>query len=146
MKFTSNIKFIVLISTILVAITSILFFYVLNQHKPTSTQVNDVNLECGTVTTANTPVLANGKKMFNMYCAACHKMHADFVGPKLRGVQDRAKMDIYTFVTNERKLLRDKNAYAIQLNHDWIEISFDHSFELTKEEVDAILSYTSIYN
>ena len=31
---------------------------------------------------------ANGKKLFNMHCAACHKLDKDLVGPKLGGITE----------------------------------------------------------
>ncbi|WP_460189411.1 c-type cytochrome [Urechidicola sp. KH5] len=32
---------------------------------------------------------ANGKKLFNMHCAACHKLDKDLVGPALGGITDK---------------------------------------------------------
>ena len=84
---------------------------------------------------------ANGKKLFNMHCAACHKLDKDMVGPKLGGITD--------IRTNEwlKAWIKDNAAFQL-VDADAKEAANFSAASMTAfaflsdQEIDDILEYT----
>lgn len=86
---------------------------------------------------------ANGQKLFNANCAACHKLDSKLIGPPLSGVADRrAKEWVYQFVNNSTEFIKkDADAKAI---FDQYKVQMIPFPQLSHENIDDILAYTTV--
>lgn len=86
---------------------------------------------------------ANGKKLFNTNCAACHRLDTKLLGPPLSGVADRRTKEwIYQFVQNSTEFRKkDKDAQAI---FEEYKIEMTHFPQLTHKDIDDIIAYTTV--
>jgi cytochrome c2 len=86
---------------------------------------------------------ANGKKLFNANCAACHKLDTKLLGPPLSGVEERrAKEWIYQFVQNSAEFMKkDAEAKAI---FDEYKIPMTPFTQLSHKDIDDIIAYTTV--
>ena len=84
-----------------------------------------------------------GKALFNVNCAACHKLDARATGPALRGVTGRHAHDwFYKWIANSSALIKSGDADAVKLweeNKPSVMTAFP---QLSKQDVDNILAYT----
>ena len=85
-----------------------------------------------------------GKALFNSNCAACHKLDAASTGPALRGVTGRHAHDwFYKWVANSSALIKSGDADATKLWADHKPTVMTAFPQLSKQDVDNILAYTS---
>ena len=88
--------------------------------------------------------VAAGEKLFKSNCAACHKLDKKAVGPALRGVAEKYDTDwLYKWIKDSQGLIKSGDAKAIQLfeeNNKSIMTSF---LQLSNQDIDNILAYTS---
>lgn len=87
---------------------------------------------------------ANGKKLFNTNCAACHKLDKKLIGPPLGGIADRR--------SNEwlQAWIKDNNALRASGDQDAIDIFEEYNGmpmiaypQFSEQDINDILSYTS---
>ncbi|WP_293894793.1 c-type cytochrome [Flavobacterium sp.] len=87
---------------------------------------------------------AAGKALFNTNCAACHNLDRKMTGPALRGVTGRHAKDwFYGWIANSSALIKSGDADAVKLfaeNNKSVMTAFP---QLSKQDVDNILAYTS---
>ncbi|MDT0552960.1 c-type cytochrome [Urechidicola vernalis] len=85
---------------------------------------------------------ANGKKLFNTNCAACHKLDKDLVGPKLGGITDvREDAWLKAWIKDNAALqATDADAKEAAKYSPTAMTAFPF---LTDENIDDILAYTS---
>jgi len=85
-----------------------------------------------------------GKGLFNANCAACHNLDKKMTGPALRGVTGRHAKDwFYKWIANSSALIKSGDADAVKLfaeNNQSVMTAFP---QLSKQDVDNILAYTS---
>lgn len=87
-----------------------------------------------------------GKNLFRSNCAACHNrnMKDDLTGPALAGLEERWKdypqEDLYNYIRNSKEMLEQQHPRAVELWEAW-EPTVMNSFDLTDEEIEAILQY-----
>ena len=87
---------------------------------------------------------AKGKEIFNANCAACHKLDAKATGPALRGVE--AKYDkewLYKWVKNSGELIKSGDAQAVKVFEENNKVAMTAFPQLSNEDIDNILAYTS---
>lgn len=85
-----------------------------------------------------------GKALFNSNCAACHKLDAKSTGPALRGVADKHDTAwLYKWIHNSSDMIKSGDPAAVKLfneNNKSVMTSFP---QLSTEDIDNILAYTS---
>jgi mono/diheme cytochrome c family protein len=85
-----------------------------------------------------------GKALFNANCAACHALDKKMTGPALRGVTGRHAKDwFYGWIANSSAMIKAGDADAVKLfneNNKSVMTAFP---QLSKQDVDNILAYTS---
>lgn len=87
---------------------------------------------------------AKGKQLFNANCAACHKLDADMTGPALRHVTDRHSTEwLHKWIKNSADLIKSGDAEAVKLFNDWNKVPMNAFPNLSDEDIDNILAYTS---
>ncbi|MTG96853.1 MULTISPECIES: c-type cytochrome [Myroides] len=89
---------------------------------------------------------AKGKELFNSKCAACHKLDAKSTGPALRGVVERHDGDVewlHKWIKSSSSLIKSGDATAVKLFEEWNSVPMNDFPELSDEDIDNILAYTS---
>ena len=85
-----------------------------------------------------------GKALFNSNCAACHKLDAKSTGPALRGVAEKHDTAwLYKWIHNSSDMFKSGDPAAVKLfneNNKSVMTSFP---QLSTEDIDNILAYTS---
>jgi len=85
-----------------------------------------------------------GKGLFNTNCAACHKLDKKATGPALRGVTERREKEwLYKWIKNSKSLIDSGDADAKAI-FDEFKIPMTPFPQLSDEDIDAILAYTSM--
>jgi hypothetical protein len=99
---------------------------------------------CGTVSANLSENAIEGKKLFNINCAACHLLDKNMTGPALRGIKSRHEFPydnyVFDFVTKEDSLNKINDSYTKVLNEEY-NYDFDHNFKLTKTEFEYLMEY-----
>jgi mono/diheme cytochrome c family protein len=86
--------------------------------------------------------VTDGKQLFSINCAQCHRPNEDFTGPALKGVQSRWKdaQTLYAFVRNSQEVIK-RDAYAKALFDHWKQTYMQPFPQLNDEQIKAILDY-----
>ncbi|MDC9721202.1 MAG: c-type cytochrome [Urechidicola sp.] len=84
---------------------------------------------------------ANGKKLFNMHCAACHKLDKDLVGPKLGGITDIRTTEWLSAWIKDNASFQEIDADAKEAANFSAASMTAFAF-LSDQEIDDILEYT----
>lgn len=88
--------------------------------------------------------VAKGKQLFNSQCAACHKLDTDMTGPALRHVTDRHSTEwLHKWIKNSAELIKSGDAEAVKLFNDWNKVPMNAFPNLSDQDIDDILAYTS---
>ena len=87
---------------------------------------------------------AAGKALFNANCAACHKLDAKMTGPALRGVTERRSSEwLHTWIKDSQAFIKSGDADAIKVFEENNKAVMPAYPQLSSEDVDNILAYTS---
>lgn len=85
-----------------------------------------------------------GKELFNANCAACHKLDKNMTGPALRGVADKYDKEwLYGWIKNSGELVKSGDAQAVKIFEEWNKVPMTAFPQLSNEDMDNILAYTS---
>lgn len=121
--------------------TSVSAYLLLNNEKPKATESKPVYEPfCGTQSDRqNNGDTQKGKQIFNVNCAACHKLDAVATGPALRDVARKYhehNMQLYNYLKGKRDglLLRKPNKSSMGLCPLFP--------DLTKQDVASLEAYT----
>ncbi len=88
--------------------------------------------------------VAKGKELFNANCAACHKLDANSTGPALRGMIDRHPTDwLHKWIKDSSGLIKSGDAAAVKLFNEWNKVPMNSFPNLSDEDIDNIIAYTS---
>lgn len=86
---------------------------------------------------------ANGKKLFNANCAACHKLDTKMTGPALRGVGDKhSKEWLYSWIHNSAAMIASGDADAVKLFNEYNKTQMTPFPQLSEKDIDDIIAYT----
>lgn len=93
---------------------------------------------------SNAQDVAAGKALFNSQCAACHKLDSNSTGPALRGVVERrSEQWLHDWIKNSAALIKSGDPEAVQIFNEWNKVPMTAFPNLSDEDVDNILAYTS---
>ncbi|MFB0904855.1 MAG: cytochrome c [Nonlabens sp.] len=86
-----------------------------------------------------------GKSIFKTNCASCHNRYKKAVGPALYGVTGRRDMEwIYTWIYNSADMIKSGDAQAVALYQEYKQSNMNAFPQLSKTDVDAILSWVEL--
>jgi cytochrome c2 len=86
-----------------------------------------------------------GKSVFKTNCASCHKRYKKAVGPALYGVTERRDMEwIYTWIYNSAEMIKSGDAQAVALYNEYKQSNMNAFPQLSRTDVDAILSWVEL--
>jgi mono/diheme cytochrome c family protein len=92
-----------------------------------------------------TETAASGKAIFKTNCAACHKMYKKAVGPALHNVAEKYEREwLYAWIKNSAALIASGDSQAIAVYEEYGQSNMNAFPQLTNEDIDNILEYTSI--
>lgn len=144
-KFTNRI-FVIFSGYLIFSIGIVLVLYYLSEPQVVGCATQLPNNFCGTVASNISENAAEGKKLFNKNCAACHKLDKKMTGPALRGIsvnrQFPYKNFLFDFITNEDSLIKINDRYTKFLNDEY-QSSFDHNFKLNQIEFQYLMEYVN---
>ncbi len=87
---------------------------------------------------------AKGKALFNTNCAACHKLDNKALGPALRGVADKHDREwLYKWVRNSSEMIKSGDPTAVKLFEENNKAIMTPFPQLSNQDIDDILAYTS---
>lgn len=94
------------------------------------------------------PGTPDGKVLFMTNCASCHYPLKDACGPGLEGVAERvsSRQWLYDWVHHSQKLIASGDKYANELYRKWNKTAMTPFPQLTNEQIDAIIRYTSFWD
>jgi mono/diheme cytochrome c family protein len=88
--------------------------------------------------------VAKGKELFNTNCAACHKLDAKATGPALRNVASKYDKEwLYKWIKNSGELIKSGDALAVKVFEENNKVPMTAFPQLSNEDIDNILAYTS---
>ncbi|AUC13936.1 cytochrome C [Tenacibaculum sp. SZ-18] len=86
-----------------------------------------------------------GRKLFNANCASCHKLNKRATGPALGGVEKRRENEwLKKWIRNNAELRASGDADAIALYEEWGQSNMTAFPQLTDQNIDDILYYTTV--
>jgi mono/diheme cytochrome c family protein len=90
---------------------------------------------------------SHGKELFDNNCASCHNIHKVMVGPALKGILERRKMNwIIKWVRNPAQMVASKDPYAMKLVAEYQSAGIMTSFKaLKKKDIEDIMAYVGSY-
>ena len=84
-----------------------------------------------------------GKKLFNSYCASCHKVNKRAVGPALRGVSEKYDREwLYSWIKNSSAMIKSGDAQAISIWEEYNKSVMTAFPQLSNVDIDNIIAYT----
>ena len=88
----------------------------------------------------------DGGMLYERLCASCHSIDQRSIGPPLRGVRERIPDAewMYRWVRNSSALIAIGEPYAVKIFEEYGR-AMQPTFELTDEQIDAILEYCDDY-
>ena len=94
-------------------------------------------------TYAQEPDIDKGKSLFNMNCAACHKLNKRAVGPALAGVSQKYEKEwLYSWIKNSMAMVKSGDAQAVAIYEEYNKSVMTAFPQLSNEDIDNILAYT----
>lgn len=86
-----------------------------------------------------------GRKLFNANCASCHKLNKRATGPALGGVEERRENEwLKKWIRNNAALRASGDADAVALYEEWNQSNMTAFPQLTDQNIDDILYYTTV--
>lgn len=86
---------------------------------------------------------ANGKKLFQANCAACHKLDKKLVGPALKGVTEKRENKwLKAWIKNSAELIKSGDKDAIAIFEEFNKMPMMAYPQLSDKDIDDILAYT----
>jgi len=94
-------------------------------------------------TFAQEPDIDKGKSLFNMNCAACHKLNKRAVGPALAGVSQKYEKEwLYAWIKNSMAMVKAGDPQAVAIYEEYNKSVMTAFPQLSNEDIDNILAYT----
>jgi len=92
---------------------------------------------------AQEPDIDKGKSLFNMNCAACHKLNKRAVGPALAGVSQKYEKEwLYSWIKDSNAMIKSGDERAVAIWEEWNKAAMNAFPQLTNMDIDNILAYT----
>mgnify|MGYP001824143920 CR=1 FL=1 len=87
---------------------------------------------------------ANGKKLFNANCAACHKLDKKLIGPALGGVTEKRENEwLQAWIKDNNALRASGDQDAIDIFNEYKGIVMTAYPHLSEQDINDILVYTN---
>lgn len=89
------------------------------------------------------PKVAEGKKLFQTNCAACHKLDKKLIGPALGNITDSRTTEwLHAWIKDNNALRASGDQDAIDIFNEYNGMPMTAFPQLSDDDIDAILAYT----
>lgn len=126
------------------AILTILFAFYQESFFKEKNQVQEAGWVCG-VSDAYSHLdqsAKQGRKLFKIYCASCHKIEKLYHGVPFQAIRERREEHyLIDFTLREDSLIKAGNKDAIRINEQFKDANVDHNFKFKEEDVQMIFDY-----
>jgi mono/diheme cytochrome c family protein len=86
---------------------------------------------------------ANGKKLYNTNCAACHKLDKKLIGPPLGGITDKRTGEwLHAWIKDNNALRASGDQDAIDIFNEYNGMPMTAFPQLSDQDINDILAYT----
>ena len=86
-----------------------------------------------------------GESIFKTNCASCHNRYKKAVGPALYGVTGRRDMEwIYTWIYDSAAMTKSGDAQPVAIYNEYKQSNMNAFPQLSRTDVDAILSWVEL--
>lgn len=95
------------------------------------------------------PTVAEGKTLFQSYCASCHNrnMRDDLTGPALAGFEERwasySRQELYDWVRNSQVMISSGHPRAVELWNQWKPTIMNSFPTFTDDQIESIFLYVN---
>jgi cytochrome c551/c552 len=87
--------------------------------------------------------VANGEKLFNSACAACHKLDKKLVGPALKGITEKREQEwLITWIKDSPGMIKSGDKLAIKVFEENNKLPMPANYQLSDQDIIDILEYT----
>ena len=87
---------------------------------------------------------AAGKEIFNLLCAACHKLDSRSIGPPLRGIGDKRDAEwLHAWIRNSQELIAAGDDQAVAIYNEYNQVAMPPFPQLSDADIDNILAYVN---
>ncbi len=88
--------------------------------------------------------LREGRKLFKILCASCHKLNKKLIGPAL----GNTALDFNYFVAYTRSrdsLVKTKHKRAVATTKEYVGLNYNHNFnQLNREQIKQVFEYCNL--
>jgi mono/diheme cytochrome c family protein len=140
-------KGLAIISGLILTMIIVIFgaaFFVAQEHQKYTIQASKepVNVKPAVVLTEQQEL---GKTIFKTNCAACHNRYKKAVGPALYGVSERHEIEwIYEWIYDPAAMIKSGDQEAVAIYNEYNQANMNAFPQLSKQDIDAILSWVEI--
>lgn len=93
---------------------------------------------------ADSTVIASGKTLFNQYCASCHNMQQNGIGPKLAGITTEVSVEwLRHFILNPEQTIASGDERATQLFKEY-KTMMPSFASLKDNDVNALIAFMNV--
>lgn len=87
-------------------------------------------------------IYQQGKKLFQLRCAACHGVHKEIIGPMLASITKKHEQKwLHSFIRNSQEVILSGDPYAEFLYEQYNQTVMPAFKELSEQEINNILVY-----
>jgi mono/diheme cytochrome c family protein len=87
---------------------------------------------------------AEGEKLFNANCTACHAINDKVVGPALKDVDKRhTEAWLIKWIKNSQAMVKSGDAEALKIYNEYNQSVMTAFPQLSEADIDNIIAYTS---
>lgn len=87
----------------------------------------------------------NGKKIFQINCAACHKLEKKLIGPPLGNISDKRQMPwLKSFIRDSQAMIKAGDKEAVAIYEEYQKVMMMPFPHLTDKEIEDVIHYTTL--
>ncbi len=87
----------------------------------------------------------NGKKTFQVNCAACHKLEKKLIGPPLGNISDKRQMPwLKSFIKDSQAMIKAGDKDAVAIYEEYQKVLMLPFPQLTDKEIEDLIHYTTL--
>lgn len=87
----------------------------------------------------------NGKKIFQVNCAACHKLEKKLIGPPLGNISDKRQITwLKSFIKDSQAMIKAGDKDAVAIYEEYQKVLMLPFPQLTDKEIEDVIHYTTL--
>ncbi|MCM2301019.1 MAG: c-type cytochrome [Flavobacteriaceae bacterium] len=87
----------------------------------------------------------NGKKVFQVNCAACHKLEKKLIGPPLGNISDKRSMPwLNSFIKDSQAMIKAGDKDAVAIYEEYQKVLMLPFPQLSEKDIEDVIHYTTV--